>query len=290
MRFDQVSIRLEPLNASNCLDLGVLFLAKHFKAVVGLVGTFAIPCCAAVYYLTYQHEYDVRLPLLLFYVVSSPLGVLLTIGAASAAFGEPFTWPGLLKQSPLLTLRLVFQGLLIRGGTGIALGLFFLDDWPVWFRVLLGFVLCLFPGLWLALRTGFFVERGALRNLSHHLHDTRGSTLIRKQRIDLISRFLMNATFCGLLWVTVFVALDFAINFLFHIPIFFPRVGPDGEIGFLLWGDPKVLTLLLGSAFFVYPFGRLGWFFCYIDLRVRQDCWDIELELTREAERLEASA
>ena len=43
----------------------------------------------------------------------------------------------------------------------------------------------------------------------------------------------------------------------------------------------------MAVAFLVYPIGRLAWFFCYIDVRVRRDCWDMELSIIQEAERLE---
>jgi len=184
----------------------------------------------------------------------------------------------------------VLQGFAIRAAVGLVLILFFLDDWPGGFRVLLGIVLCIFPGLWLAIRTGFFAERGTLRRLSHHLHDTRGATLIRKQRGDLFSRCILIFIFCSFLWGSLLISLDVAIDFLFQFPIFVSRLGPEmNEFGYLIWGDPKVLTLSTFCAFAVYPFGRIAWFFCYVDLRVRRDCWDMELELTREAERLEGN-
>ena len=53
------------------------------------------------------------------------------------------------------------------------------------------------------------------------------------------------------------------------------------------WGDPVVVTAVLAVALLVYPIGRLAWFFCYIDVRVRRDCWDMELQMLQEAERLE---
>jgi hypothetical protein len=56
-----------------------------------------------------------------------------------------------------------------------------------------------------------------------------------------------------------------------------------------LWSDPIVVTAALAVAFLVYPIGRLAWFFCYMDVRVRRDCWDMELLIIQEAERLDAT-
>ncbi len=290
MRFDRVQVHLEPLSTSNCLDMAVLFLCRYLNPVAKLISLFAVPCCAAVYFLVYQYEYDLRLPILLFYFASSPLGVLLIVGAASASFGEKFSWSQVLRTHFGLILRLLVKGLLLRLVIGVVLVLSLLDDWDIALKILLGIVLCLFPGIWLAIRTGFFVERGVLAKLSHHLHETRGSTLIRKRFGDISNSVVGISIFCGLLWFVCFMSSDLAIDFLFHIPIFTDRIGFEGEIALLLWSDPKVLSLMLGCAFLVYPVGRLAWFFTYIDLRVRRDCWDMELEMLQEAQRLEGVA
>ncbi|WP_339907818.1 hypothetical protein [Symmachiella dynata] len=290
MRFDHVRIRLEPLSVSNCLDMAVLFYRQYFKPIAQLLALFALPCCVAVYVMSYFYEYDLRLPALLFFVLSSPMGILLISGTAAASFGEPFSWGRVLKQKPGRLISLFFRGILLRAAVGSVILMFFLEDWDLAIRVLLGFVLCLFPGVWLAIRSGFLVERTVLADLSNHLHETRGSKLIHKQFGDLLIGGGMIVGYCALLWLVFFMVFDLAINFLFHVPIFFPRLGPDGEMGFLLWGDPKVLCLITFCAFLVYPLGRLAWFFTYIDLRVRRDCWDMELELAQEADRLEATS
>lgn len=289
MRFDHIRIRLEPLSVSNCLDMAVLFLRQYFKPIAQLFAVFALPSCAAVFVLAYYYDYDLRFPALLFFILSSPLGILLISGTSAASFGEPFSWESVLKKKPGRLIGLFFRGLLLRAAIGAVILMFLLEDWDIALRVLLGFVLCLFPGVWLAIRSGFFVERTVMADLSNHLHETRGSKLIRKQFGDLLIGGGMIVGYCALLWVVFFTVCDLAINFFFHIPIFFARLGPDGEAGFLLWGDPKVLCLITFCAFLVYPLGRLAWFFTYIDLRVRRDCWDMELEMAQEADRLEAA-
>jgi hypothetical protein len=49
------------------------------------------------------------------------------------------------------------------------------------------------------------------------------------------------------------------------------------------------MTVLTVTALAAYAIGRLAWFLCYIDVRVRQDCWDLELSMMREAVRLRDS-
>jgi hypothetical protein len=54
----------------------------------------------------------------------------------------------------------------------------------------------------------------------------------------------------------------------------------------MLLRDPRCLTVFAAAVMLVYPIVRLAWFFCYIDLRVRRDCWDMELLFRQEARRL----
>ena len=54
----------------------------------------------------------------------------------------------------------------------------------------------------------------------------------------------------------------------------------------LMTTDPRVLAMLTAFILLVYPIGRLAWFFTYIDLRVRLDCWDMELRMTEVSENL----
>ena len=92
---------------------------------------------------------------------------------------------------------------------------------------------------------------------------------------------------------------DFLSSHLLGLPLLWGRLDLDlsylenfgDAIGYaarFLWGDPIVVTAALAVALLVYPIGRLAWFFCYIDVRVRRDCWDMELQILQAAERLEA--
>lgn len=54
----------------------------------------------------------------------------------------------------------------------------------------------------------------------------------------------------------------------------------------MLWYDPKVVTVLMGVLWLVYPLARMAWFFCYLDQRIRNECWDVELDFRRDARRL----
>jgi hypothetical protein len=160
-----------------------------------------------------------------------------------------------------------------------------------------GALFFLFPGWYLALRTGFFVEQAALSRMARHLHDRRADELLKGEIGDLYVRSAGIFAFCALLWLVLLIAADFLSKHLLAFPILFDRLGmdlayfKDGDsaayVARFLWGDPVVVTSALAVALLVYPLGRLAWFLVYVDVRVRRDCWDMELQILQEAERLE---
>src|SRR5258708_20928849 len=122
--------------------------------------------------------------------------------------------------------------------------------------------------------------------MARHLHDRRADELLKGEIADLFIRSATIALFCGLLWLVLLFTADFASSRLFGFPLLLGRLQVDlsylenfGDVleyalGFL-WGDPIVLTAALAVAFLVYPLGRLASVFCYIDVRLPRDYWDM---------------
>jgi len=285
MRFDLVAVPLVPRSVSNCLDLAVCFLRQYLRPIAAIWFTIAVPGCAVVYWLIRRYEtaYDFGLPLavLAFFGLTSPFGVLLMTGAGPSAFGEPFTYRGTWARLGWRGVGLLVRGILLRIATA------------------LGVMLFIFPGLYLAVRTGFFVEQSVLSKMAKHLHDRRTEELLQGEIGSLFVRSAGIGLFCGFLWMVLLLTADFALSHLLGLPILLGRLNTDtsyfenhadefGHAMDFLWSDPVVVTAALAVALMVYPIGRLAWFFCYIDVRVRRDCWDMELSIIEEAERLEA--
>jgi hypothetical protein len=282
MRFDRVAVPLVPRTTANCLDLAVAFARRHAVPIGALWAVVAVPSCAAVYLLIDRYELKLPLAVAVFFFATSPLGVLLMSGAAPCAFGESFTFRETWSHLGWKGVGLLLWGLLMRCVIG------------------LGLVAFIFPGWYVGVRSGFFVEQSALSKMARHLHDRRADELLKGEIADLFIRSAAIALFGGLLWIALLFTADFASSRLFGFPLLLGRLQLDlsylhdfGDIfvyvaGFF-WGDPIVVTSALAVAFLVYPIGRLAWFFCYIDVRVRRDCWDMELQIIQEAERLEAA-
>jgi hypothetical protein len=105
------------------------------------------------------------------------------------------------------------------------------------------------------------------------------------------------------LWFVLTITVDAASKLLFDVPLILGRIAeatrnPWGDfdpdtffagLGSALFHDPVVLTTLTGTALAAYSFCRLAWFLSYVDLRIRRDCWDLEMALAEEAQRWEAT-
>lgn len=91
---------------------------------------------------------------------------------------------------------------------------------------------------------------------------------------------------CGL--IALFTLLHFASSLLLDLPLWFhPGDGFSGAMD-RLWYDPVTVTTLMALLWVVYPVARLAWFFGYLDQRIRNECWDVELDFRREVRRMES--
>ena len=278
MRIEGATISLTPLTMGGCVDLATRFVGAHLGPLFRLWLLVTVPTLGLIWGLHELALLDFWTMLAVVYVASSPLGVLLGLAAIPTAFGEAIRGPAfrhrLMSRGPALILR----GLWYRLGAAVA-GVF-----------------CLIPGLWVAVRTGFFVEEACLAQLEEGNDSGRVRELVQRDFSELMSRCLLLMAYCSVLWIALFATVDTFAGMLFSTPILFGRIFT--ESGFssmeyaqhLLYRDPRVQMAMAATGLAVYGLGRIAWFFCYIDLRVRRDLWDIELKLSREAARLEGTA
>lgn len=146
----------------------------------------------------------------------------------------------------------------------------------------------------------FYPESIIMSSIDEELRGRGIRSLLKSEWVELIIRDFLICSFGTILGYVFFFTADQAFTILLAYPIFIGRLSSvigDGlnwdsfVIVFrFLFSDPRCLTVLTGSVLLAYPIVRLAWFFCYIDLRVRRDCWDIELSFQEEARRLEGVA
>jgi hypothetical protein len=286
MKFEQTRIELVPRSAANCLDLALMLCGRNLGTLIGLWALFAVPLGTITYFAARWTDWGFLTALACGWFGTAPLGVMLIGGVARMAFGEEFS-----LRKMLADLRI---------------------DWPMALRVLLLRVplalatwFCVLPGTFLGLRWSFLAENRVLSKLHEQRHDRRMKELINLEFTDLYLRGAAVVCAGCVFWLIAELTVDVVWTILFNRSLFFGRFGEIGEfinhqsLDFgeqyferflkLAFSDPAVLTLHLATGLAAYAVCRLAWFLCYIDLRVRRDCWDLELELLDEAQRLQTS-
>lgn len=93
----------------------------------------------------------------------------------------------------------------------------------------------------------------------------------------------------------LFMLIDFLSTVLLNYPIFSARLGSgsaDSSTVFaqLILDDARVHFVFQLALWLPYPIIRLAWFFCYLDQRIRNECWDLQVQFRAEAARLEQLA
>lgn len=304
MRFDRATIALQPMTMSNCVDLALRFLRVHFQPIAQGWLSICGPTCVIAYVLIDRARGNLVWGLVALAIGSALFSAYLIAGTGSAAFGDPFTfrsaWERILfKRGRLIrqALGLRFLDLLFPTLAALLFASFSASEVLRFLQVLV-YGLSLVPSVWLTVRYGFTLEQAVLGRNEKNSSDRQVSEIVKHSLVDLIFRWVGIGIFSGLLWLSLTVGIDQTITVLFQRPLLFGRIetnagyhdSPAEILNYLLsfyWEDPGIIVYLLAMTLAAYPLGRLAWFFCYIDLRVRQDCWDIELQIQQEAERLE---
>lgn len=304
MRFDRATIALVPGTTSNSIDLAFMFVGRHLKPVFGLWLLLGMPTGLLIY--VYGSRYGTNLleVLVLMFFVSSILGRMLIDGAAPSAFGEAFRLRHIVRKALTSSVVSQLKGIWRRCLCGI--GLFLMLPLSLGWSML--GTLLLIPGTWMILRQGFHAEQNSLAYLDGDLHDRQTNELVKENMSSLCGRGCLITMSTCVLWFVLFWTVDVASRILIAFPVFSGRAADTlpaiddydlpGEYMadwfeaccLLVWDDPLVLTVIALTGLLAYIFGRLAWFFSYVDTRVRLDLWDMELQFQQDALRLEKSA
>mgnify|MGYP006272885325 CR=1 FL=1 len=276
MQLDAAIMAIQKRSVGGCIDMGVVFLREHFIPVITMTACLAVPFCSATWWLVSRHEWSVVGILLLFSFVSPFLGAALVGEAGKRVFGDQFS----IRRGYLTVLRQFFPlGVLL-----LASRLF----------SIMGLLFCMLPGYLVALRYGFLSEIFLLERQKLAKYEGRLNDLEMSVFGLLIGRIVMTALFYGMSVLSLLVLVDLTSGYVFGLPVLIGRVTSleyfIEEITHLLTQDELVLTVLTAVMWLVYPVARLAWFFCYLDVRIRQEGWDVELDFRVEARRVEALA
>jgi len=291
MKLDQVTIPIEPRFLGESIDLAAALYRKDFRQVLGLTMLFAGPALLLGWLLNFLAGMGLLTNLVIFYFLSPLLGAVLVAGEGPRVFGEQFTARGALSRFSSHATRLILY-LWVSRTVLLGVGLLLYAIEP-----LLLFVFC--PAALFLSRDSTLIREVIL------LEQPKGTSLHR--RINALRRggppavsgqMFETQLFFSCVVVILFILIDLTLGFVLGMPVLLGRLPveditrlPVEDIGlvlpYLLGSDPWVIFVLMATMWIVYPLARLTLFLCYIDIRIREECWDLELDFRVEARRLE---
>ncbi len=267
MNLEKITIPIEPRSVGGCLDLAVQFFRVHLRQLMFLLLLVALPALVLTWILADQTQHGFFWGFLIHFFFAPIAGALIVAGAGHRIFGEPFT-----VRTALDTFK----------PHGLALS-FSLMGW----RMLTAMASLGLVAAWLvAVRGGWLPEIFLLEQLRGKRRRQRVDELVRSTQTSPVMRFVAIQAFTLGLVLSFFTLIDLTFNHLLGVPIWSGHGYGIGAMLERLWYDPKVVTVLFAVVWLVYPLGRMAWFFCYLDQRIRNECWDVELDFRREARRL----
>jgi hypothetical protein len=275
MKLDGAIFAIEPRSVGGCIDLAIVFLREHFFAVLRLLACFAVPSVALTWWLMARQDWPFSSCLVLFVLECPFFGAALIASAGHRVFGDRFSSRTGLRLLASRLILLFVLTLIVRIITGVGLLVF------------------VFPGYMVATRYGFLAEILLLEHCPARRYETRLNDLMNSTFLDLLGRLIVIVVFFGVSVASLFVLVDMASGTLLGLPILMGRVSGLAyvfeEVATLMIRDPRVATVFISILWLVYPVARLAWMFCYFDVRIRKEGWDVELDFRVEANRLEAA-
>jgi len=277
MKVEDCIVSIERRSLGGCLDLAFVF-GRHFAGpITRLMLMFAIPSCVLVWLLT-SYQTDMLIPsIVIFLFFNALMSGAMVASIGPQVFGVPITTTAAIKG---IRNRL-FSYLFLSGVARLL-------------QVFTGFCM-VFPSVFVTAYFGHLPEVVLLERTKFSQVTQRLSWLGKGGGYSRnLGRLLSLLLFWFIASAGLFRMIDMLSDTLFNAPIFFNTISdsPDMFDAFMgrIIDDPRVLTLLQVSLWMPYPIIRLAWFFCYLDQRIRNECWDLELQFRIETNRLEEQA
>lgn len=279
-RLTEAGITLEPRSSTACLDLAFRHLGRRWLWLGVLTLLMSVPPLVVTVLVAQQSNWGWLAAIASVLITSPILGVALVADTASIAFRDPLTVGRLLRLTFVDSLPLLVQKLAVRCVIFCVLSL-------------------VIPAVLLVVMTGYWTESHMLQRFRRQAHDHRTRDLVKLEFSDLVVRVMLMGLFGGALWFLLMILVDAVLKVLFDVS---PILGtladathdPWGyrdsvDVSFDMWAaiftDSRILSIAVLTAMATYTVLRLAWFFSYVDLRIRRDCWDLEVALADEAER-----
>jgi len=278
MKVEECIVSVERRSFGGCLDLAFVFGREFAGPLFRLWLICAVPSCAVVW-LMVSGSTDMLIPsIMVFMFFSAIFNSLLVACMGPQVFGVPIS----VRAAVRAWRKRFWSWLLLTFVTRI-------------FQFLSGFCL-IFPCVFVTAFAGhvpevLLLEQAKVNSVITRLNWLSGGGAYSRN----IGRILALFAYWAIMSFGLFLLMDFISTSLFNRPIFFSILFEESSSGRdvflqLTHDDPAFLTLIQLALWLPYPIIRLTWFFCYLDQRIRNECWDLQLQYRAEAVRLEELA
>lgn len=278
MKVEECIVSVERRSLGGCLDLAFVFAREFAGPLFRLWLICAVPSCGLVWLIT-SRSTDMLVPsILIFLFFSSLFSSLLVSCMGPQVFGVPIS-----VRAAVRAWRRRFWGWLL-----LTLVTRFLQSISGFCFVLPSVFVTAFAG---HLPEILFLEQAPLSTVTTRLSWLSGGGGYGRSLARIVSLLLYWAA----LSIGLFILMDLLSTVLFNKPLFLAIVA-SGSTDWrdvylqLSHDDPNFLTVMQLALWLPYPVIRLAWFFCYLDQRIRNECWDLQLQYRTEAVRLEELA
>lgn len=278
MKVDECIVTVERRSMGGCLDLAFVFAREFSGPLFRLWLICAVPSCVLVWLLASVSAGMLLWSLVIFLFFSSVFSALLVACIGPQVFGVPISVRASLKAWRKRLWGWLLLSFMLRA-----------------MQFIIGICVVL-PAIFVTAYGGhmpevLLLEQAPVGSVTKRLSWLAGGGGYARNLGRLAGLML----FWVVLSFGLFLIVDFLATVLFNVPIFFKiAVNSTRAIGDvlsqLLYDDPKVLTAIQLTIWLPYPVIRLAWFFCYLDQRTRNECWDLQLQFRAEAARLEELA
>ena len=278
MKVEECIVSVERRSFGGCLDLAFVFAREFAGPLFRLWLICAVPSCGLVWLIT-SRSTDMLVPsILIFLFFSSLFSSLLVSCMGPQVFGVPIS-----VRAAVRAWRRRFWGWLL-----LTLVTRFLQSISGFCFVLPSVFVTAFAG---HLPEVLFLEQAPLNTITTRLSWLSGGGGYGRNLSRVVALLVYWAALSG----GLFLMMDLLSTVLFNKPVFLEKAmsGPtDWNDLFLQLAldDPAFLTVVQLALWLPYPVIRLAWFFCYLDQRIRNECWDLRLQYRTEAVRLEELA
>ncbi|MCA9063517.1 MAG: hypothetical protein KDA96_10675 [Planctomycetaceae bacterium] len=285
MRIEDCIVTVERRDGGGCFDMAIAFLRQFLWPITRLTLCFAVPSCFIIWYIQQDETDALAWAPPIFLAFQAVWSATLVAAIGPQVFGVP------------ISVRRALRAVLRRSVLYLALtGFFRLFQWLLGLLIIPGLIASVLMESWGGhLAEVMFLENAPASRVTSRLSWLCGGGGYGRN----LPRLLMLWLFGLAMTPAIILLLDFLMlivtrNTVCIGPLLDAMRGLESDrtrkLTALFSDSPGFLLQVQISLWIVMPLLRIAWFMCYLDQRIRNECWDLDLKFKLEASRLENAA